>query len=325
MRRTFLLAIAALGLIAPATAQAAPPQCQSFNGVMLTPGESKSFDAPCGAGDYTLQPSNPASGTVSASGTTLTYTAGEQSHGSVSFTYTATNGDGPSAPASVGVIVDRAPECGDASATIVTNTSLTLSSFPCSDADRDGLDIFIQMRTAHGSVTFPDDGSDPFYTPDPGFVGTDALHYFAVDPFALDSDDGTLTITVTAPAAATPTPTPVPDTTPPTANLISAPGQKLKQVLAKGLHLTLASNEAGKATVTVSVDAKTARKLHIKREVGRASAAATAGKLDLTVKFTAKARKALQKLRKVKLSVRAVVTDAAGNSAPSSMTVTLKR
>jgi GTP1/Obg family GTP-binding protein len=75
----------------------------------------------------------------------------------------------------------------------------------------------------------------------------------------------------------------------------------------------------------VTVDAKTARKLHIKREISRVSAIVSAGKLELTLKLTAKARKAIKKLTKIRLSVRAVVTDAAGNPATRSLTVTLKR
>ncbi len=328
MRRALPLLVAAFALLVPATAHALPPSCQSFSGVLVAPGSSRNFDAPCGNGAYTLTPSDPAGGTATASGTTLTYTP-DGFHGYDSFTYTATNADGTSPPATVNVLVDAAPECDDESASITTGATLTLSDFPCADADRDFLDIYLQTSTPHGSVEFPDDGSDPIYRPDAGFVGVDTLHYFARDPFSLDSTVATLTITVNALPAVTPTPTatpaPVKDTTPPVAKLTSAGGQKLKQVLAKGLHLTLATNEAGKATVAVTVDAKTARKLHIKPQVGSATANVGSGKLELTVKLTAKARKAIKKLRKVRLSVRAVVTDAAGNSAHPSMTVTLKR
>lgn len=158
------------------------------------------------------------------------------------------------------------------------------------------------------------------YTPDPGFVGTDTALFYAKDEL-LWSDDALLTITVTTPVPSLPPP----DTAAPMTTLSAARGQKLKQVLAKGLRLMLSSNEAGKAAVTVSVDAKTARKLHVKREVGSATANAVAGKVGLTVKLSAKARKAFKKLRKVKLSVRAVVTDVAGNATNRSLAVTLKR
>jgi hypothetical protein len=326
MRRALPFLVATVALLVPATARAAPPQCQSFFGQIVAPGSSRNFDAPCGAGTYTLTPSDPPGGTATSSETTLTYTPDARFHGYDAFTYTATNDDGTSPTASVNVLVDTPPDCHDTSASIVTGTSLTLSDVPCTDADHDFFDWYIQGRTKHGSVEFFDDGSDPIYTPDPGFVGVDTLGYFAIDSFGLGSLDATLTITVNALPQATPTPTPTPrDITPPVAALTSATGQKLKQVLAKGLHLTLASNEAGKATVTVTVDAKTARKLHIKREISRVSAIVSAGKLELTLKLTAKARKAIKKLTKIRLSVRAVVTDAAGNPATRSLTVTLKR
>jgi hypothetical protein len=325
MRRALPFLAAAVALLVPATARAAPPTCQPLFDQLVAPGSSRSFENPCGAGTYTLTPSQPANGTVTASGTTLTYTPGPGFHGRDAFSYTATNNDGPT-QASVTLVVDGAPACADTSVSIVAGTSLTLAGDPCMDPDGDAYDIWIQQRTAHGSVDFPDD-SDPIYTPDPGFSGVDTLGYFAEDAFGVDSPDATLTITVTAAPAGTPTPTPAPpkDTTAPVASLASVPGQKLKQVLAKGLQLMLSSNEAGSATVTVSVDAKTARKLHIKREVGRASAAVRGGKVQLTVKLAAKARKAFKTLRKLTLTVRTVVTDAAGNATPLTKTVTLKR
>jgi hypothetical protein len=327
MRRTLLAAVALLVLALPAAAHADPPVCQPFSGLVISPGASRSFDAPCGTGTYTLTSDDPASGSATVSGTTLTYTAAPDFHGYDSFAYTATNGDGTS-QGSISLAVDRAPECRDTSATIIVGATLTLAGDSCTDADRDDYMILVDEDTPHGSVTFFDDGSDPIYTPDPGFVGVDTVSYFAEDSFGADSLEATLRVTVAAAPAATPTPIPTPppkDTRAPVASLASVPGQKLKQVLSKGLRLTLSSNEAGSAAVTVSVDAKTARKLHIKPEVGRARATVRAGKLELTVKLAAKARKAFKKLRKVTLTVRTVVTDAAGNAAPLTKTVTLKR
>src|SRR4051794_7471198 len=207
MRRALPFLAAAIALLVPATARAAPPQCQSFFDLVVAPGSSKSLDEPCGAGPYTLAPSDPAGGTATSSGTTLTYTPDASTHGYDTFTYTATNTDGTSPSASVRVLVDTSPECQDTSASILSGTSLTLSRNPCSDADRDNFDVFLQMRTDHGSVEFFDDGSDPIYRPDAGFVGVDTLSYFAEDSFGLDSADATLTITVNALPAATPTPT----------------------------------------------------------------------------------------------------------------------
>jgi hypothetical protein len=330
MRRALPFLAAAIALLVPATARAAPPTCHEFlmenpDTPITAPGQAISLADPCGSGSYTLDVSpGPANGQVTVSGTTLTYTPGAGFHGSDTFFYTATAAGETSAPAEVDVIVDSRPSCADASASVVSGRSVALTAGSCSDPDGDALTVWGDSLPEHGTIART--GPMAFvYTPDAGFVGTDTTLFYAVDEF-LASDDALLTITVNALPAATPTPTPtLRDITPPVARLTSAPGQKLKQVLAKGLHLTLASNEAGKATVKVAVDAKTARKLHIKPEVGSASATVAAGRLDLTVKLTAKARKAIKRLRKVRLTVRVVVTDAAGNPATRSLTVTLKR
>jgi len=327
MRRTLLAAVALIVLALPAAARAAPPPCHPYlmanpDTPITPPGQPVSLINPCGGGSYTLAVSTqPGNGAVTIDGTTLTYTPDAGFRGSDTFFYTGTAGGETSQPTEVDVIVDSWPSCTDASASVVTGHSLALTASTCTDPDGDALTVWGDSLPLHGTIVRT--GPMTFvYTPEPDFVGTDSVLFYAEDDL-LVSDDATLTITVTAAPPATPTP--VKDTTPPVASLGSASGQKLKQVLSKGLHLTLASNEAGKASVTVAVDAKTARKLHIKREVGKASANVRAGKVELTVKLTAKARKAFKTLRKVSLSVKAVVTDAAGNSASRSLTVRLKR
>jgi hypothetical protein len=328
MRRALPLLVAAFALLVPATARAAPPTCHAFlmqnpDTPITAPGEDISLTNPCTPGGYTLVvSSDPANGEVTVSGTTLTYAPDPGFHGSDTFFYTATAGGETSAATEVDVIVDNAPTCTDASLSVVTGSVLAATASTCTDPDGDALTVFADSLPAHGTLART--GAMSFtYTPDQGFVGTDAFPFYVEDDF-LQSDDARLTIAVTNPVPSTPPPPPK-DKTAPVATLSSVRGQKLKQVLAKGLHLTLASNEAGRATVAVTVDAKTARKLHIKPQVGSATANVGSGKLELTVKLTAKARKAIKKLRKVRLSVRAVVTDAAGNSAHPSMTVTLKR
>jgi hypothetical protein len=328
MRRAFLFLAAALALLVPATAHAAAPPCQEYlagddNELVTTPGQSVDAASPCGDGTYTLAVSTgPRNGSVTISGTTLTYTPNPGFHGTDSFLYTATDDNGTSAPAEIDVLADTAPVCPSATLTVSMGGRLSLPESPCTDADGDGYSVALTRAPQHGALDLS--GDIPVYVPTPGFVGTDTLAYLGFDTFFLASDTATLTINVTNPAQTTPPPPPK-DTTAPVATLTSARGQTLKQVLAKGLRFTLASNEAGTAAVTVSVDAKTARKLHTKRVVGSASAAVRAGKLDLTVKLTAKARKALKKASKVRLTVSAVVTDAAGNAGRYSTTVTLKR
>ena len=326
MRRALLFLAAAVALLIPATAHAAAPPCQEYlsdddNELVTTPGQSIDAASPCGSGAYTLAVSTgPRSGSVTISGTTLTYTPNPGFHGTDSFLYTATDDNGRS-EAEIDVLVDTAPVCPSATLSVPMGGRLSLPESPCTDADGDGYSVALTRAPQHGALDLS--GDIPVYVPTPGFVGTDTLAYFGFDTFFLPSDTATVTINVTNPAGSPPPPPK--DTTAPVATLSSARGQTLKQVLAKGLRFTLASNEAGSAAVTVSVDAKTARKLHIKREVGSASAAVSAGKLNLTVKLTAKARRALKKTRKVRLTVSAVVTDAAGNAGRYSTTVTLKR
>ena len=83
--------------------------------------------------------------------------------------------------------------------------------------------------------------------------------------------------------------------------------------------------------MTLKVDRATARKLKLNLkakgpvEVGSSQTTLVPGRSSVTVKLTAKARKAIKKVHKVKLLVTVLITDAAGNSATRAMTVTLKR
>jgi hypothetical protein len=80
-------------------------------------------------------------------------------------------------------------------------------------------------------------------------------------------------------------------------------GQKLPAVLKSGLKLDLTADEACTATITVTVDKATARKL----------------------KLTAKARKVLKKAKTVKFGVAVSAKDAAGNTGAKAATLTLKK
>ena len=108
-------------------------------------------------------------------------------------------------------------------------------------------------------------------------------------------------------------------------------GQKLPAVLKSGLKLGLTTDEACTATVTVTVDKATARKLKLDPKakkavvVGTLTKALAAGKNAVTVKLTAKARKALKKAKSVKLGVAVAVKDAAGNTARKAANLTLKK
>ena len=102
-------------------------------------------------------------------------------------------------------------------------------------------------------------------------------------------------------------------------------------MLAKGLKLAITLDEAGTVTVTLTVDKATARKLKLDTKakkavvVGTLTKAAAAGKSALTVKLTAKARKALKKAKSVKLGIAVAAKDAAGNAGAKTQSATLKR
>ena len=65
--------------------------------------------------------------------------------------------------------------------------------------------------------------------------------------------------------------------------------------------ITLTTNENATATLTLSLDKATAKKLKLSRTVGTVKAALAPGKATISVKLSAKARKAFKKLKRVKL------------------------
>jgi hypothetical protein len=148
----------------------------------------------------------------------------------------------------------------------------------------------------------------------------------------------TPTATATATATATPTPTPASvapkDGRSPTAAIGPAgKSPRLTKALATGLPFEFTCDEACSIKVELTVDKATARKLGLNRKakgavtVARGSAKTfAAGSGSVRAKFTAKAKKALKRAKKVKLRAAAVVSDTAGNAAPASArSVTLKR
>ena len=117
------------------------------------------------------------------------------------------------------------------------------------------------------------------------------------------------------------------DTTAPSAT-ISAARQKLKAVLAKGLALKASCSEPCTLSIQLVVDKATAKKLKLGKKatvIGKLTRSVD-GSATFKVKLTAKARKALKKAKSVKLSVRAIASDTAGNqAAPIVKRVTLKK
>jgi uncharacterized repeat protein (TIGR01451 family) len=125
---------------------------------------------------------------------------------------------------------------------------------------------------------------------------------------------------------AAPPPPGVTDTTAPGLTLVIKARQKLLPALRKGLRATAGCSEACALQAKLLITKKLSKKLKLPTVVGKATAnLAAAGTTNLVVKFTAKAKRKLAKLRSVRLTLDVVATDAAGNAATARKAVTLKR
>ena len=100
---------------------------------------------------------------------------------------------------------------------------------------------------------------------------------------------------------------------------------ELKAVLSKGFVLRASRSEHCMLSIQLAADKATAKKLKLSRSVGTLKAALTPGTSTLKVKLSSKAAKAFKKLKRVKLTLTVVVTDAAGNTTTKTLVVTLKK
>lgn len=320
--------VSLLAAFSPAHAPA-PPQCQPRT-YTTRPGTPVQLDINCvGAGnDPTVAiVTAPIGGTLPTLPGTYTPAPGFNGVDQVRYTVTA-NGE-TSELTSINLVVNSLPTCSDGTATTTVNTPLKLS-FPCTDPDRTTVLIRVKSGPQHGTVD-PTVGTQITYTPEAGFVGTDELQFEGMDG-AFVTAERKLTITVTAAATPTPTatatpdptatpvatvaPTPVPTVQPPTDTTAPAITVKAgKASVAKGVMFTLRSDEAGTAKLTLAAGKHTATK----------TAKLVNGTTKVTVKLSAKARKALKGRKSVKATLTVVATDAAGNKATKKLKLALKR
>ena len=160
--------------------------------------------------------SNPGHGTVTVSGETATYTPAANFYGGTdSFTYTATNPGGTSAPATVTITVGTvaAPTAAAASATTSYNTATSINLASAIS----GLDVTaVTVASAPTRGTVSVSGETVTYTPSANFYGgTDSFTYTATNPGGTSSP-ATVTVsvgqvsvpTIAAKSAATPFNTP---------------------------------------------------------------------------------------------------------------------
>ncbi len=144
----------------------------------------------------TTQPDH---GSVVNNGSDVTYTPDPGFHGSDSFTYGVSDGNGGTATATVTVavaMVNQPPEATDDSADTIEGTPVTVPVL-ANDSDLDGDVLVVESVTQplHGAVV--PSGASVVYTPSPGFSGTDTFTYTIAD-----GHGGTDTATVTVNALA---------------------------------------------------------------------------------------------------------------------------
>jgi large repetitive protein len=135
----------------------------------------------------------------------------------------------------------------------------------------------------------------------------------------------------TTPVSPAPAPVAVADRTAPALAFRLASRQRLRTVLARGLRVSATCSERCTARVELTVDGRTAKRLRLSKRATKARVAVGTATISrgatksITVRFTAKAKRALGRARSVKVAVRVTATDAARNGRTRARSVTLAR
>jgi len=117
------------------------------------------------------------------------------------------------------------------------------------------------------------------------------------------------------------------DTTAPQIALSGRTSQRARKVRRRGLALRLATSERASVTLRAVVSKRSARRLGLRgRAVGRATASlAGPGTRALRLRLSARARRALPRLRTVRIVVRAAAADTAGNRSGAMRAISVRR
>ncbi len=195
----------------------------------------------------------PAHGTLSGAPPTVTYTPAAGYDGPDSFTYTASDGERTSAPATVGITVTPEPPRLNHRPVARASTVSTPAGIPVdvplagTDSDGDALTFAVRGGPAHGrlSGTMP----DLTYTPAAGFTGADSFSYTVNDARAVSSP-ATVDITVTSAATVAVTPLSVEAGGVVTVEVEHFPGDTDVQIEVPGSNpITVHTDGAGAASV----------------------------------------------------------------------------
>jgi len=137
-----------------------------------------------------------------------------------------------------------------------------------------------------------------------------------------------------APAPAAPPPAVVTPTAPSRSIDRAAPGValtidrvRLRVLRTRGLRVALGVSEACRTSIELEVDARTAKRLHLRsRVLGRTTVSlSAAGHRAATVRLATKAARAVRSLSRLRVVAHAVATDAAGNRRGAERAATLRR
>jgi Big-like domain-containing protein len=330
------LAIAVALLLHAAPARAAAPVCDGGPFLYALPAGLTHVEprAPCTDADgdaITVDVSvAPHLGTLSPAGampidTVRFYTANADAASVTNprdtMTFVATAGGEQSTPMRVDVKIlppDNAPVCTDVAVTVASGHSVHIPTSQCTDADG-GIPTVVFDKPAHGTF----DATTGRYRPKPGFTGKDTMTFAAVDYWKVSSKVGTVTIKVTKGSggggggggggSATA------DHRAPKLVITVPPRLDLAGALADGIPFTVQTNEEGRLAVNVYVSRRTARHFGLKKDphkrfrIGRVVSHLTPGKTVVTAKLSSRAQSHLAGARRVRLTLVAKVSDAAGN------------
>ena len=137
---------------------------------------------------------NPANGTVTNNGNSVTYTPDPNFNGTDTFNYTVEDGNGGTDTATVTITVDPqndVPVANDDGATTPEDTDVTIDVLNNdSDVDGDSLTVSSVTQPSNGRVT--NNNTDVTYSPNTNFNGTDTFNYTIND-----GNGGTATAIVT--------------------------------------------------------------------------------------------------------------------------------
>ncbi len=140
----------------------------------------------------------PTHGSVSVAGKTVIYTPSSTYYGgSDSFTYTATNPGGTSAPATVSITVESltTPTAKALSVATTIGTPVLIQATTGATGPLPLVGVSVESAPAHGSAIA--NGEQITYAPAADFIGTDTFTYRVANHFG-DSTPATITVNVTA-------------------------------------------------------------------------------------------------------------------------------